>query len=87
MVWGQLIVPDVVVKFDVVDKNRRGGYLDSTAADLMGTIVNDKRWVPTLSQPTLARTFYVRTEAGVARLTFRWGQLLEDNGLPLRQWA
>ena len=71
-------VPDVVVKFDVVDKGIRGGYL-SSATGLVGTIVNDKNRVPTSSPPTLARTLYVRTDdvrtddSGQATLTYEMG--------------
>ena len=64
-------VEDVVVKFDVVDKSIRGGYLSQ--ADRVGTIVNDKNRIPS-SSPPLAKTFYVRTDdSGQAKLTYQMG--------------
>ena len=50
-------VPGVVVKFDLVDKSTRGGYLSNDG--LVGEIVSDtnRSLMPT---PSIARTLYVR---------------------------
>ena len=64
-------VPGVVVKFDLVDKSTRGGYLSNDG--LVGEIVSDtnRSLMPT---PSIARTLYVRTnDSGVATLTYEFG--------------
>ena len=61
------VIPDVVVKFDLADKSERGGYLSS-----VGTIVSptNRELMP---PPSLARTLYVRTTAGVATVNYEFG--------------
>ena len=65
---GATVPAGVLVKFDVVDKTVRGGYLSTT-----GTVVNNRN---AISQTALSfgRTLYVRTiDGGTAAVTYELG--------------
>ena len=65
------MIPDVVVKFELADRVATGGYLSVTD----GTRVDSTNRIPSLSLPPLAQTVYVRTIAGVARVTYQFGTI------------
>ena len=66
-------VPGVVVKFDLVDKSTRGGYLSYGGSTDVANRV-DAANMPLMSPPSIDRTLYVRTnDNGVATVNYRFG--------------
>ena len=68
---GQAVPAGVLVKFDVVDKSVRGGFLSVDTTSF--TVVNNRNAIPETALD-LGRTLYVRTDTnGIATVTYELG--------------